>query len=125
MARYRQTFRRLMPCNVLYERRIRFVDIDGRDVVRLVPVQADDWREIDWCGKDIFDYCRFFYVRSPEEVTSLQCKRCSMSISRRFGWRYLRNHLVHCVGTDFRQQFKKQKKESDEKTLTLHGKGLE
>ena len=125
MARFRQTSRRLLPCNVLYERRIRFVDIDGRDVVRLVPVQADDWREIDWRCKDIFDYCRFFFLRSPEDVTFVQCNRCSMSITRRFGWRLLRNHLVDCVGTDFREQFKEQKKQSDEKTLTLHGNGLE
>ena len=124
MGRSRAAFRRL-PCNVLYERRLRFVDIDGRDVVRLVPVQADVEREIDWCAKDIFDYCRFFFVRSADNVSVVKCKRCSMSITRRLGWQLLRNHLLVCVGTDFREQFKEQKKQHDEKTLTPHGKGVE
>ena len=103
MGRSRPAFRRF-PCNVLYQTRIRIVDLDG--MVRYVRGQAVVEREIDWCCKDIFDYCRFFFVRSAEDVTIVQCKRCSRRITRRLGWRLLRNHLVDCVGTDFREQFK-------------------
>ena len=119
MARTCQTPRR--TCNTLYHS-IRIVDVDGR--VRYVPIPLGT-REIDWCCKDIFEYCRFFFVRSADNVSVLKCNRCSRRITRKFGWRLLRNHLVDCVGTDFREQFKEQKKQHDEKTLKPQGKGLE
>ena len=122
MARTIQTSRRFSS-NILYQC-VRNVDVYGR--VRYIPLRFGQIViEIDWRAKDIFEYCRLFFVRDTDDVSVVQCKRCLQLITRRLGWRCLRNHLIDCVGTDFREQFKEQKKQHDEKTLTTQWKGVE
>ena len=96
MARTCQT-PRYVGSNVLYQS-ICIVDVDG--MVRYVPMIPFGQREIDWRCKDIFDYCQFFFVRPAENVSFVQCNCCSKLITRKLGWRLLRNHLVDCVGND-------------------------